>query len=97
MGLSIEHMEYGMIVGNAFTFEQAGDVLEWHGHEKGSGRHIVIVGRGEFKMEVEGAPECIIKAGDLINPPDDPPHQFTALVAGSKLFNICKEELKNGR
>lgn len=94
MALCVNRMEYGSkIFGNAFVFEDVGDVLPWHTHEFGD-QHITIVAKGEFTMEVRDEPPCTIRAGDLIDTPPGVWHQFTALVEDSRLFNICKEELK---
>lgn len=94
MGLTIERMEYGSkILGNAFSFEKAGDVLPWHSHDKYNDHHITIVGKGEFTMEVRGEEPCTIRSGDLIDMKPGTWHQFTSLTDDARLFNICKEEL----
>lgn len=93
MALSVNPMRYGSrIVGNAFVFD-VGDMLPWHTHEF-EDQHITIVAKGEFTMEVKGEEPCTIRAGDLIDTPPGVWHQFTALVEDSRLYNICKEELK---
>lgn len=95
MGLVIQRMEYGSkILGNEFVFEDVGDVLPWHNHERYNDHHLTIVAKGDFLLEVRGEKPRTISAGDLIDTPVGTCHQFTALTLRAKLVNICKEELK---
>lgn len=81
---------YGVILGNAFVFEEAGDVLPWHEHGV-EDQHIIVVAKGELRMEVRGEEPSTIRAGDLIEVGAGVCHQFTALTDDARMFTMCKD------
>jgi hypothetical protein len=80
-------------VGVVYTFENAGDVLEAHTHDE-NGAHISICAKGQFKMEhgltVSLGETLTLCEGQCADTPAGIYHQFTALTAGARLYNIAK-------
>lgn len=51
--------------------------------------HITVVAKGVIKAH-GNAWERILKAGDVVDWPDDDPHEFIALEDNSRIVNIIK-------
>lgn len=80
--------QHGDLKITMYTFEQAGDELPKHVHDRQT-VHITIVARGRVKVfshdwEIEAA------AGQLLDFKEGDPHGFIALEDGSRIFNIVK-------
>ena len=69
-------------------FAAVEDVLPMHQHTPET-NHITVVARGSFKAHGNGW-ERIIKAGDVVDWPDNDPHEFIALEENSRIVNIVK-------
>ena len=79
---------FGKLTGGIYDFPSVDDMLPLHQHTPET-NHITIVARGSFKIHGNGW-ERIIKAGDVVDWPDNDPHEFIALEENSRIVNIVK-------
>jgi quercetin dioxygenase-like cupin family protein len=78
----------GKLTGVIYDFLSADDVLPMHQHTPET-NHITVVARGSFRTHGNGW-ERTIKAGDVVDWPDNDPHEFIALEDNSRIVNIIK-------
>lgn len=71
-----------------YDFAAEEDVLPMHQHTPET-NHITVVARGSFKAHGNSW-ERILKAGDVVDWPDNDPHEFVALEPNSRIVNIVK-------
>lgn len=71
-----------------YTFEQIGDTLPKHNHTKYDS-HVTIVARGSIKARSHDW-EVELVAGQIADFKEGEPHEFVALEANSRVFNITK-------
>jgi quercetin dioxygenase-like cupin family protein len=88
MSLLSSPLVAGKLSGVIYTFEQAGDVLPTHSHDK-STAHITIVARGRVKAHGDGW-SAEYGAGSVIDFPANQSHEFIALEDNSRIVNIIK-------
>jgi quercetin dioxygenase-like cupin family protein len=81
-------MVFGILDGNVYDFERAGDELGPHAHDEDT-NHISIVARGSFKAW-GGDWEVTLPVGAVVDWPVRQTHAFTALEDNSRLVNIKK-------
>jgi len=83
-------LEFGKVRISSLVFEDVGDVLPMHNHEKNPDfNHVTVISKGSFAMRGKGW-EKTVSAGDIIDWQPEVFHEFTALEDDSKLINILK-------
>ena len=79
----------GDINGVIYDFPEVGDILAKHNHTEDN-VHITIVARGKIKVYSHDW-EIIATPGQLLDFKPNEPHEFMALEANTRIFNIVKK------
>lgn len=87
-----EDFRFGILSGSYYTFNNEGDVVDTHYHATNLG-HICVVLSGEVTCEsvhLETNWVKTVRAGEVLDTPDEQWHRITALKPNTKIMNINK-------